>query len=51
MQAVASLRIGLSMQTARTLELIQGSFAALTSLPIIQGKAFDLIVSFQALMT
>jgi SAM-dependent methyltransferase len=32
------------------LELIQGSFEALTSLPIIEGKAFDLIVSFQALM-
>ena len=32
------------------LELIQGSFDDLASLPNIEGKAFDLIVSFQALM-
>jgi SAM-dependent methyltransferase len=32
------------------LELVQGSFDALTSLPNVKGKAFDLIVSFQALM-
>lgn len=29
---------------------VQGSFDALTSLPNVKGKAFDLIVSFQALM-
>jgi SAM-dependent methyltransferase len=32
------------------LELVQGSFDDLMSLPNIEGQAFDLIVSFQALM-
>lgn len=32
------------------LDLVQGSFDALTTLPNIARKAFDLIVSFQALM-
>lgn len=32
------------------LELVQGSFDALASLPGVKGKTFDLIVCFQALM-
>jgi SAM-dependent methyltransferase len=32
------------------LELVQGSFDALTSLPNIEAEAFDLIVSFQSIM-
>lgn len=32
------------------LELVRGSFDVLSSLPSIEGKTFDLIVSFQALM-